>query len=82
MYTDSEKTAPFAVYVHARQEKITRPIGEITIDYRKVRQILKSVGYNGYVSIEYSTSGDPLPVIPSTTTLLRDIFVLEPALDL
>jgi len=71
IYEDSKKTAPYAVHVHAdatcREMIANRPTSKI--DYQRIKEILKAVGYNGYVSIEYVGNEDPNVAVPRLAKL-------------
>lgn len=79
LYDEIRKTAPYAIYVHARQEDqvISHPQlkgQRRRIDYKKIRDILIDVDFNGYVSIEYEGEEDSMVGVPKTLNLLKTIF--------
>ena len=52
-----EQTAPYASYVRAKIYKIDTGREE-WIDYERVMHILRSVGFNGTISIVYEDQGN------------------------
>jgi L-ribulose-5-phosphate 3-epimerase len=43
----------------------------LDIDYPRIIRMLKNVGYNGYLSIEYEGKADPATAIPAQVQLLE-----------
>jgi len=72
-YESLEKIAPHTVLVHAKTYFGGGVWYSLDIDYQRVFQILKSVNYRGYVSIEYEGKEDPLTAVPKTVQLLKNI---------
>jgi len=70
-YEDIEKTVPYSVHIHA---KVSIAKKGIKLDYEKIRDILKSSGYNGFLSIEYEEKEDPKIGVPKFAKQLFDIF--------
>jgi L-ribulose-5-phosphate 3-epimerase len=78
-YSDSKKAAPYAVYAHAKATTGIWPEwagikGNWSIDYRRIKEILDDVGYNGYISVEYEGTEDPDIGVPKLAELLKTIF--------
>jgi L-ribulose-5-phosphate 3-epimerase len=79
-YADSQKSAPYAVYVHAKAAtgkwpEWTNIDGNWSMDYNRIKKILDDVGYNGYISVEYEGVVDPDVGVPKLANLLKKIFV-------
>lgn len=70
VYEEIEKTVPYAVHTHA---KVTA-YGDIKVDYQRIKQILESAGYNGFLSIEYEEKEDPKIGVPNFAKNLLDLF--------
>jgi len=71
-YRELEMIAPHTVLVHAKTYFGGTSLGpEFEIDYKKVFQILKSVNYRGYISMEFEGNEDPLTAVPKTIGLLK-----------
>ena len=68
-YNDIAKTVPYAVHVHAKVSA-----GGRKLDYEKIREILESKGYNGFLSIEYEEKEDPKTGVPRFAQYLFKIF--------
>lgn len=43
------------------------------LDWPAIFRALRAIGYEGYVNLECSTSGDPAKTLPATATLLREL---------
>jgi len=70
-YMGLEKLAPYTVLVHAKTYYGGGEWYTLDLDYGRIIEILKSVGYRGYLSIEYEGKEDPLTGVPRTIRLLR-----------
>ena len=71
-YRELEMIAPYTVLVHAKTYFGGSSLGpELEIDYEKVFKILKSVGYRGYISIEFEGEEDASIAVPKTIRLLK-----------
>lgn len=68
-YEEISKTVPYAVHVHAKVS-----VGGEKIDYYRIKEILKSGGYNGFLSIEYEEKEDPKIGIPKFAKHLFEVF--------
>lgn len=53
------------------------PVGEGIVDVKKVVQLLKESGYNGYYGIEYGAKSDDSPVIKNTLKLVNEAFLMH-----
>lgn len=75
LYEEAAKTVPYAVHTHA---KVNARRGEerVEIDYNRIKDILKSKGYNGFLSIEYEETEDPKTGVPKFAKKLFSIFSL------
>jgi len=72
-YEEIAKTVPYAVHIHA---KVSIAKG-MKIDYQKVKEILESERYNGFLSIEYEEEEDAKIGVPKFAQYLFDIFSRE-----
>ncbi len=72
-YEEIAKTVPYAVHTHA---KVNVKLGKrrVEIDYNRIKEILKSGGYNGFLSIEYEEKDDPKVGVPKFAKKLFSIF--------
>lgn len=52
-YEEVAKTAPYAVHVHAKVSVHLEKNKREVIDYQRIKEILSSKGYDGFISIEY-----------------------------
>jgi len=69
-YNDIAKTIPYAVHTHAK----VSVAGGVKIDYQKIKEIVESGGYNGFLSIEYEEKEDPKIGVPKFAEYLFEIF--------
>ena len=69
VYEEIEKTVPYAVHIHAKIRA-----GELRLDYNRIKNILVSRGYNGFLSIEYEEKEDPKIGVPKFAKYLFEIF--------
>jgi len=69
-YEEIAKTVPYAVHTHAK----VSVAGGVKLDYQKIKGILESKGYNGFLSIEYEEKEDPRIGVPRFAEYLMDIF--------
>lgn len=70
-YNGLQSIAPHTVLVHAKTYFGGGEWYTLDIDYNKVSQILDSVQFCGYVSIEFEGKEDPLTGVPKSIDLLR-----------
>ena len=66
-----EKTAPRAVYVHAKTYGFDAAGEETRLPYERIVEILGKVGFNGYLSIEFEGEGDEMTDVTKSVALLR-----------
>jgi len=72
IYEEIKMTVPYAVHSHAKMFEDQPTLKRL--DYVKVRQILESQGYNGFVSLEYEGPEDSKVAVPKETKYLLDAF--------
>ena len=72
------RLAPFTIHIHAPSREFDAQGNETTIPYPSCIAMLKRVGYQGFISIEYEGTGDPLDGIIATRTLIERCLALEP----
>ena len=70
-YEELRKIAPYTILVHAKTYFGGGEWYTLDIDYDKVFEILKEVGYKGYISIEYEGKEKPEIGVRKTVYLLR-----------
>lgn len=70
-YEKLAKMAPRTVFVQAKTYHGGGEWYTLDIDYDRVASILKSVGYNGYVSLEFEGKEDPDSAVPRSIERLR-----------
>lgn len=70
-YADIEKAAPYALNCHAKTN--VHPVGRSAseADFGRIVDILRSVGYRGYISIEYEAREDPRTGVPKFAEKIR-----------
>ena len=71
-YDSIAKTAPHAVYVRAKFYRIDSGIEE-WLDYPRILEILRGVGYNGPVSVVYEGESDPIESMRKAGNYLRSL---------
>jgi sugar phosphate isomerase/epimerase len=69
-YTEVERCARHAVTTHAKRT-MRGPAGPEQVDYARVARIMREVGYQGYLSIEYEDAEDPRQAVPAFVATLR-----------
>ncbi|MBM3214319.1 sugar phosphate isomerase/epimerase [Candidatus Poribacteria bacterium] len=62
-YGSIKRTAPLAITAHAKTE-VPAPGGKTDADFNRIAADLKTVGYRGYLSIEYEAAEDPMTAVP------------------
>jgi len=70
-YDSLQKLAPYAFLVHAKTYEFDSQGEEKTIDMSCCLDILRKVGYNGYLSIEFEGRGDQFQGVMKTKALLE-----------
>ena len=73
-YEKLAQIAPEAVLVHAKTYYGGGEWYTLELDYARIGQILKSVGFQGYVSIEFEGKADGHTGVPQSVELLRGAF--------
>jgi sugar phosphate isomerase/epimerase len=68
---DSERLAPFAIHAHAKSYAFDFRGEETTISYAHHLRVLKALGYDGVIAIEYEGDGDPATGIQQTQALIE-----------
>ena len=71
-YEKLAQIAPEAVLVHAKTYYGGGEWYTLELDYARIGQMLKSVGFQGYVSIEFEGKADAHTGVPQSVELLRD----------
>ncbi len=67
-YADIATMAPYAVTTHVKTN-----VGGGPADFKRIIKIIRSVGYRGYLSLEYEAKEDPRTAVPKTIKVLRDL---------
>lgn len=75
-YDSLELLAPKTVFVQAKTYYGGGRWYTLDLDYQRIARILKTVGFQGYVSIEFEGQEDPDTGVPKSVTLLREVFQL------
>ena len=71
-YPEIERCAPYAITTHAK--RTTRgPSGPERVDYVRVAEIMRGVGYSGYLSVEYEDRDDPRQAVPEFVAYLQRV---------
>lgn len=76
LYERLEKMAPRTVFVQAKAYPGGGEWYTLDIDYDRVAQILRNVGYHGYVSLEMEGKEAPETAVPKSLDVLRKAFSL------
>ncbi len=69
-YNDIAKTVPYAVHIHAKVSVARK----FKLDYHRIKDILLSKGYNGFLSIEYEEEEDAKTGVPKFAKYLFEVF--------
>jgi len=75
-YEKLAKIAPQTVLVHAKAYDGGGEWYTLDLDYRRVADLLASVGYQGYVALEFEGREDPATGVPKSLARLRAAFGL------
>lgn len=70
-YDSLQKLAPYAFLIHAKTYEFDFQGEEKTIDMSRCLDILRKVGYEGYLSIEFEGRGNQFQGVMKTKTLLE-----------
>jgi L-ribulose-5-phosphate 3-epimerase len=73
-YDKLEQMAPHAVYVHAKTYFGGGEWYTLDLDYTRIAELLKRVGFQGYLSLEFEGKADPEAAVPESIALLRNAF--------
>ncbi len=73
-YDELEKLAPHAVLVHAKTYFGGGEWYTLDLDYDRIANILRKVGYTGYISLEYEGKEDPDSGVKKSVEVLRKAF--------
>ena len=73
-YRQMEQMAPQAVFVQAKTYNGGGKWYTLDIDYPRVAQILRQVGYRGFISLEFEGKEDYETAIPQNLKMLREVF--------
>ena len=73
-YQQYEQLAPEAVFVQAKTYYGGGTWYTLPIDYDRVAEILRSVNYRGYISLEFEGSEDHQTALPKSLAMLRKAF--------
>lgn len=68
-----EKTAAWAVHVHAKLREVAPDGCERTLDYPEIVALLRRVDYGGVISLEYEGLDDPFTVLPRAVSYFRHL---------
>ena len=72
IYEGIERLAPHMVYSHVKIYGLSESgLDDIYLDYDRVLNVFRKVGYRGYLSIENFSVEDPLVLIPRAVRMLR-----------
>jgi len=72
IYEQLEQIAPHTVVVHTKSYQGGGIFYELDLDYPRIIRMLKDVGYNGYLSIEYEGKIPPSIGIPAQMKILEE----------
>ncbi|MGQ9697192.1 MAG: sugar phosphate isomerase/epimerase family protein [Armatimonadota bacterium] len=70
-YADMAQVAQYAVNVHVKTEVSPAGRGAVAADFGRIVGILRSVGYRGYMSVEYEARENPMTAVPKCVDALR-----------
>ncbi|MFQ5809800.1 MAG: sugar phosphate isomerase/epimerase family protein, partial [Armatimonadota bacterium] len=71
-YADIAKVAPYAVTTHVKTDVRPRGGGAGPADFKRIVEILRGVGYRGYLSLEYEAREDPTTGVPKAVERMRE----------
>lgn len=67
-YKDIEKAAPYAITTHVK----TTVSPQKPADYKMIANILKNVGYRGYLILEYEAAEEPRIAVPEIVRAIKE----------
>jgi hypothetical protein len=73
-YVKLAQIAPHAALTHAKTYFGGGEWYSLDVDYGRVAEILRQVGFTGYISLEYEGREDPLTAVPKSIDLIRRSF--------
>ena len=73
-YPQMERIAPAACLVQAKTYYGGGKWYTLDINYKRVAEILRQVGYQGWVSLEFEGKEDPAQGVPRSLAMLREAF--------
>jgi len=73
-YPKLAQIASYTVLVHAKTYFGGGEWYSLDLDYGRIAEILRAVGFTGYISLEYEGREDPLTAVPKSVDLLRRYF--------
>ncbi|MBN2665857.1 MAG: sugar phosphate isomerase/epimerase [Bacteroidales bacterium] len=76
-YEQLEMMAPKTFLVQAKTYFGGGKWYTLDIDYKRVAEIFRKVGYKGYVSVEFEGNEDPMTAVPKSLELIREAFTWE-----
>jgi sugar phosphate isomerase/epimerase len=74
VYGELEKIAPYTIHAQVKVVTSSPDQGKKPTDYRRLANILDTVGYRGWICLEYEESEDPRIVCPQYIAQLREAF--------
>jgi L-ribulose-5-phosphate 3-epimerase len=74
IYPQLERIVPAACLVQAKTYHGGGKWYTLEIDYARVAKILRAVGYQGWVSLEFEGKDDPAVAVPKSLTMLKEAF--------
>src|SRR5207248_8344201 len=72
-YADLAKLAPYAVVVQIKTEIQRAGMKKEEADLRRLVDMLRAVGYRGYVALEYEAAEDPKVAVPRHVETLKKL---------
>lgn len=73
VYGDLEKCAPYAVVVQVKSEIAAKGKKAEEADLKRLMEMLRKVGYQGYVALEYEAKEDPRTAVPRYVKELKKL---------
>lgn len=74
-YTFLKENIEYAAVIHTKFYDINDDGSDNVLDYSKVKEIINSSDYNGYLSIEYDSNRSALKDVPVISDFMRKTFV-------
>jgi sugar phosphate isomerase/epimerase len=73
MYAETERLAPLMVLAHGKFDEFDENGDIAVMDYRRILGIYKSVGFDGYISLEYYGNQEPREPLQRAKLYLDDV---------